>query len=332
MRIPSAGFLPRLSPGLRAAALLAALSVTAGREAFGRPVELSAEDRAVLETLRDAHRQFRTRPATGHVRATYIRKGPTLDEKRELEVYWKGDLLKQIVVSRSRHNEEQQVTLKRPESLRTIVRVVGPDCRVISSNTIDDPPRPLVVSRGALPHFDPRNDRMIDGAGPHDAWYRNGLIGGSRHIDETLGRLLRPGYGHHIAVTKIGNEWIDINVGSRSEGGLFARFDLDKGGRIVELHTWSHSENPFSLLTRFEWAPDKALEWRLAKHSYGHGTQYDTPDDQRDREVLTVHECETGIDLPDEMFDCGQIEIPAGTIIEEFTPDSQRPNRSIAGG
>lgn len=292
--------------------------------------EISEDDRAVVLMLSDAHRNYRTRPDSGYIRAQTVIPTVSGEMRKDVEVWWRGEHYRQIVLSHTTVSGELAERLGRTETHDRIVRISTPESRMEFQERTGDPDWPVVVSRGELPQFDPERGKTIEHVEPHNAWYKSGNVGKSIDVDELLVKLTRPEYRHRVT-TSTSDDEITLRVHSDRDAGLTARFDLNKGARIVEIHSWSDESPSYSRLTRYAWVPDDVVDWRLARLEYGLGASSDAADERREWQTLTVSECEFGIDIPDDVFSFDQIATPKGTYIREYEPGAERPTKFVVG-
>jgi hypothetical protein len=293
--------------------------------------EISDADRMVLETLRDAHVQFRQRPVSGHIRATRANYSPAPVDELEIDVYWSGDLYKGTVTRQVWHDEAVAKQLGTDLGRWKVIRIAGPDCRIEAQRNLLEPDSPLHISRGDVPGFNPKEGMTVEHVEPDNAWFRV-AAGSKRDVDWRLSRYLQPDYQHSVTTSTDDMGFVTVTVARMEEGGATMRFDMSRGGRIVEGHSWSaKGPRPYSAQSSWEWVEDGAGDWRLARQEFTLGDRVDTPAEQRTRETLTIHECSFNIEFPADFFSCGQIEIPAGSIIHDFERGAKTPKRSLAG-
>jgi YD repeat-containing protein len=127
--------------------------------------EISDADRMVLETLRDAHVQFRQRPVSGHIRATRANYSPAPVDELEIDVYWSGDLYKGTVTRQVWHDEAVAKQLGTDLGRWKVIRIAGPDCRIEAQRNLLEPDSPLHISRGDVPSRGSHGDTALE-----DAW------------------------------------------------------------------------------------------------------------------------------------------------------------------
>lgn len=302
--------------------------VAAG-ESAGLAADLTAEERTLLETLRDAHKQFSVRPERGRVVATTWRSpGPVLGEERsEVEVSWTEEHYKAVVLTHTVHSEQQREQLQRKETRQRRTLIAGPDCRTIAFDMLDPKSHGLTVSRGAVPGVDPFVGHSIAWVEPDNCWYGMGGIGrgGGSKVDGLLSTLLEPDYAWPVEVTTTDDNIVEVQVGDDPGNGLTVRFDLTKDGRIVEYRRWSDQERTFARRVLFEWKPDPALGWRLGRKDFYRSDRVDAPPSEQHHEFVEIHECEFDIEFPNGFFACDQIATPDGTLIREYEPGNNKP-------
>jgi hypothetical protein len=309
--------------------VLTAASPT-GYATLPQQMTLSEESRNTLETLRDAHAQFRVRPESGHIKATLESFAPDRYEEKKVEVWWDKDRHKRVTDRYRRYDAVTAAKMGKPEGRLRIVAVADGSERVVSRKDVPAESGFCSVIRGNQPGFNPSEGEFLTHVEPDNAWYKYGVVGTKGDVDELLDRFLSPDYKFPITVTQGAAPIIELAISDGAGGGLSMRFDLTQEARCVEMHSWYESpERNYSRLATFAWTQMDNGEWRLARKEYSTGTSRDTPQEERHRQVLTVHAYEPSIAIPEATFDLQQIVVPDGAYLVEYSEDGQWHSRVV---